>query len=158
MFLFADMRRMTVAVTHQVIVPGTCKSLAVMWHVCHEDFAPSQVECNVFAVVGEQTIGLRHHAIERRDIANVVSVNCVNGNIEFERRAQGVDADEITAMDDCLRTAGLRLYDCLHKWLRAVVAIGDDADLHTLFISWRLDALGKIHTFSVYSYIGGVRV
>lgn len=59
------------------------------------------------SVVGEQPAGFFHHAIQRCDIADVVAMHCMNGDADLERGTQGIDADQVAAMDDSLRAASL---------------------------------------------------
>lgn len=82
------------------------------------------------SVVGEQPAGFLHHVIQRCDIADVVAVDCMDGHTRLERGAQGVDADQITTMDDSLRAASLCRQDRRRQRIGTVVAVGNDANFH----------------------------
>lgn len=65
------------------------------------------LEHGFLSVVGEQPAGFFHHAIQRRDIADVVAMDRMDGHARLQRGAQGIDADQIATMDDSLRAASL---------------------------------------------------
>ena len=153
--LFPDMGGMAMAMTDQIIVARTSESLSVMRHMRDENLASSEFQHGLLSMIGKHTAGLCHHAVKRGDIAYIVAMNGMNWNAEPERSAQGIDADQVTAVDDSLRPRGLRLHNCFHKGVGAVMTVGNDTDLHTYF--WRrvdCGTLSKIRAHSVYNHIG----
>ena len=106
-----DMRGMAMAVAYQIVISGAGESLPVVGHVSDEYLAPTELQHGFLSVISEQAAVLCHHAVQRLDIADIVAVNRVNGNTEFERSAQGVYADQVATVDNRLNPRCLRLGD-----------------------------------------------
>lgn len=129
--LFTNMRSMAMAVTDKIVVSSAGKSLAVMRHVRNENLAPTEFQHGVLSVVSKQAVRFRHHAVKCCNIADVIAVYSMNGNTQPERSAQGIDADQVATVDDCLRPRSLRLHNGLHEGIGAIMTVGNDTDLHT---------------------------
>lgn len=82
------------------------------------------------SVVGEQPAGFFHHAIQRCDIADVVAMHCMNGDADLERGTQGVDADQVTTVNDRLRPGSMGLHDRRHQGRGTVMAVGNNTNFH----------------------------
>lgn len=115
--LLIYMRSMAVPVAHQVVIAGACKSLSVVRHMGDEYPAPAKFQHGFLSVIGEQATGFFHRAVQSPDIADVIAVNRVDGNAKLERSAQGVDADQVAAMDDSLRSGSLGFGDGANQWI-----------------------------------------
>jgi hypothetical protein len=72
-----------VAVADQIVISGTGESLSMVRHVVDEYIAPVQFQRGFLTVVGELAAGLLHHAVQRRDISDIVAVYRVYGNAMF---------------------------------------------------------------------------
>ena len=81
-------------------------------------------------MVAQQPAALAHLEVKRLPIADIVPVDQMRRQAVRERRLDRLRADEVAAMDDCLRARGLRLAHRLRERVRPVVAVRDDADLH----------------------------
>lgn len=130
--LFINMSGMAMSVAHQVVITSAGKSLSVVWHMGDEYFAPAELQHGFLAVIGKQATGLLHSAVQCRDIADVVAVDCVDGNAELKRSAQCVDADQVAAVYDRLCTSGLSFSDGRDQRGGAVMAVGYNTDFHVL--------------------------
>lgn len=92
--------------------------------------------------------------LQCRDVADIVATNRMNENANLEEDAQCADANQLAAADDCLRFEGLRLHSPRYQRIKAVIAIGNDADFHAVeFVSQIFVALGIIRSQIGYNYI-----
>jgi len=89
-------------------------------------------------MVMEQPAALARPARERHRVAEVVAVDHVHRQAGGERRAQRLRADHVAAVDHRLRAGGLAGLDRGGERCGAVVAVGDDADLHAAIIDHKL--------------------
>jgi hypothetical protein len=128
--LHADVGGVAVPVAHQIVVAGAGERVAVVRQVGDEQFAPVKLQAGFLPVVLQLPAGFLHHIVQRRDIADVVAVYRVDGQAEFQRGAQGVDADQIAAMDHGFGTQRPRFCDGRKQRGGAVVAVGYDANFH----------------------------
>jgi hypothetical protein len=154
--LLSNMGSMTVAVADKIIVASTCKGISMAWHVGDENLASSEFKFSLFTMVGKKSAGFGHHPIKRRDVADIVAMYGVDRDIQLQGSSQSADSDQITAVDDRLRTLSLSLYDGRHKGVGAVMTIGNNANLHSLRYHGNCGTLGRMHGHSVYNHIGWV--
>ncbi|OIR16411.1 hypothetical protein GALL_31360 [mine drainage metagenome] len=113
--LLPDMGGMTVSMTNQIVLSGTGESLPVMRHVRNEYLAPAKFQRRFLSVISKLSVGFRHHAVQCRDIPNIVAMYGMDRNTQLDRSAQGIDADQVTTVDDRLCPGSLCFYNSLHK-------------------------------------------
>ena len=128
--LSSDVSGMAVAVADQIVIAGTGEGPTVMRHVGDENLAPAEFQHRFLPVVSKQPAGFRHHAVQRRDIADIVAIHNMDRNTEPKGSSQGIDTDQVTAVDDGLRPIGLRRHDRGHERRGAVMAVRNNADFH----------------------------
>ncbi len=106
--------------------------MAVVGVVGHEDALSPQCDVGVAAVVMQQAFGFDGDAGQRDQVAQVVAVDHVQRYVQFQRRLDGIHADQVAAVDDGFGALGLGESDRFGEHGAAVVAVGNDADLHTM--------------------------
>src|ERR1051325_9548105 len=113
----------------EVPVAGAGHAIAVLGVVHDENAAPGDLEARVRAVVVELPIALARPARERHLVAEVVAMDDVHRQGDRHRRAQGLRADHVAAMDHYFGALRFALHHSLSERIGAVVAVRDDADL-----------------------------
>src|SRR5947208_3436668 len=92
----------------------------------------AELEARVRAVVLQLPAAVARPARERNRIAEVVAVDHVHRQSHRHRLPQGLRADHVAAVDHDLGALLLRLRHRLRQRVGAVVAVGDDAELHEI--------------------------
>jgi hypothetical protein len=60
--------------------------------------APAEHQHCFLTVVGEQPVGLRHGAVQRSDVADVVAVYGMDRDTKLEGCTQGVNTDQVSVL------------------------------------------------------------
>ena len=121
---------MRVPAANEIPFAGAGHRVTVFRVVHQEDLAPAELQASVGAVILELPACLAPPARERDRVAEVVPVYEMQRQSHGQRRAQGLRADEVTAVEHRLRAL---IHSRAHRggeWIGAVVAIGDDANSH----------------------------
>jgi hypothetical protein len=121
---------MTVPAANQIVVSGTGQRPSVMRIVRGEDTFSCPFKFRILPVVEHLTIVLGHHPVQRHLVADIIAVNHMQRDTEFERGAQGIRTDQVTAMYDGLGTQRLRFGDCRSQRLGTIMTVRDDAYFH----------------------------
>ena len=113
-------------------VPLACARhrVAVVGVVHQEDPPSAEFDARVRAVIFEQPAALSRQPVQHDRIAQVVAVNHVHGQPDFEQRAQRHGPDHVAAVNDGLGAGLLGLRDRVAQHRRAVVTVRNDADFH----------------------------
>jgi hypothetical protein len=98
--------------------------------VHEEDLAAAQLEAGVAAVVLELSAARLHEPVQHHGVAQVVAVDHVHRQSRPQRCLQGLRADHVAAVHHGLGARGGGFAHGAGQGVGAVVAVGDDADLH----------------------------
>ncbi len=99
--------------------------------IVHNAHSPaSDLEARVDAVVLQEPAARARQVMQSLRVADVVTVDKVQGQPERDSGLDGVSADQIAAMNHRLGALRFRVTHCLRECVGAVVTVRDDADFH----------------------------
>jgi hypothetical protein len=103
--LYTNMRVVAMAVADQIMVAGAGPGM--VRHVRDKYPAPPKYQHCFLTMVGEQTFGLCHRAVQSGNVADVVAMHCMDGNAKLEGCTQGIYTDQVATMYTACAPAAL---------------------------------------------------
>ena len=113
---------------NQVVVTGTRHAMTIMRVMRNENFSSAQLQCCIHAVKSKNAGRFFHQVVDSLRVTQIVALHDMYGKTYFDRSAQCVGTNQISAMDNCFSAGNFGGFNGCSKGFGAVVTIGDDAD------------------------------